>query len=63
MRLGQENNEILLEEQLTIEVDLVDGGAEETNINFTLAQGLILKAGADVLALNLQRREPFAVLQ
>ena len=53
MRLRQENDEILLEEQLTIEVDLVDGRAEETNINFALAQCVILKAGTNVLKLTI----------
>jgi len=42
---------------------MVDWGTEEANINFSVSQRLVLQAGANVIALDVQGREALTVLR
>ena len=59
----QDDNKFFFEEQLAVQVDLVDGRPQKANVNFALAQRLILKAGEDIPALDVDCGKLRAVLE
>ena len=49
---GQQNQNRFLKQELGYQVDLFNGGTQETDINRLIPQSIALIAGEDVLALN-----------
>jgi hypothetical protein len=63
VRRRKNDDKLLFEQQFTIQVSMVDWGTEEANINFSVSQRLVLQAGANVIALDVQGREALTVLR
>jgi hypothetical protein len=63
MRSGQDHEKFLFEKHLAVQVDLIERGPQKANVNLAFAQRLILEAGEDILALDVDSGKLFAVLE
>ena len=63
MSLREDNHEFFFEEPVTIEMQLIDGRAQESDINFAILESFILLRGKNIFALNFHGRPVFAMLK
>ncbi len=63
MALGENHDESLFVQGFAIQVQLINRGTQETNVNLLPAQSLVLKTGKNVAAFDFDRGKSPAMLE